>query len=140
MYKKIIVATDLSEISHKTLHRATEMAKLCQAQLVMVHVVEPLPAYAMGYFGSVNVEQELLEEAKKNLADLGKEFNIAAADQLVEMGSIKTSILNVAKEKQADLIIVGSHGRHGLELLLGSTAQAILHGAEIDVLVVRIED
>jgi len=44
------------------------------------------------------------------------------------------------KKHNTDLVIVGSHGRHGVRLLLGSTANAVLHGAECDVLAVRVQD
>ena len=57
---------------------------------------------------------------------------------MVNAPSTKEGILGAAKEHGADLIVVGSHGRHGLALLLGSTANAVLHGAPCDVLAVRI--
>ncbi len=57
---------------------------------------------------------------------------------LVRMLRTKEGILGAAREHGADLIVVGSHGRHGLALLLGSTANAVLHGAPCDVLAVRI--
>ena len=56
------------------------------------------------------------------------------------MGSPKTEIVRVANEHKVDLIIVGSHGRHGLALLLGSTANGVLHHATCDVLAVRLRD
>ena len=56
------------------------------------------------------------------------------------MGSPKTEIVRVANENKVDLIIVGSHGRHGLALLLGSTANGVLHHATCDVLAVRLQD
>jgi len=56
------------------------------------------------------------------------------------MGSPKTEIIRVAQENGVDLIVVGSHGRHGLALLLGSTANGVLHYAPCDVLAVRLQD
>jgi universal stress protein A len=56
----------------------------------------------------------------------------------VELGATKFEIARVAKENTFDLIVVGSHGRHGVALLLGSTANAVLHGAPCDVLAVRV--
>lgn len=56
------------------------------------------------------------------------------------MGSPKLEIVRVAEERQVDLIVVGSHGRHGLALLLGSTANGVLHHAKCDVLAVRLAD
>ncbi|MEW8014407.1 MAG: universal stress protein, partial [Candidatus Sedimenticola endophacoides] len=57
---------------------------------------------------------------------------------LVEVGVPKREIVRVAQEHGADLIVLGSHGRHGLQLLLGSTASGVLHLAGCDVLAVRI--
>lgn len=139
-YKHILLATDLHDENMKATQKALTVAEQNGAQLTLVHVVEPLPAYAMGYFGSVNIEKELVDEAVKNLSDLGKEINVPEQDQRVEIGSVKVAVLNIAKEVGADLIIVGSHGRHGLEKLLGSTAAGVLHGAGCDVLVVRTHD
>ena len=56
---------------------------------------------------------------------------------MLEFGSIKNEVLKVAQENDIDLIVTGSHGKHGLALLLGSTADAILHGAKCDILIVR---
>jgi universal stress protein A len=56
------------------------------------------------------------------------------------MGSPKLEIVRVAEENNVDLIIVGSHGKHGIALLLGSTANGVLHHAKCDVLAVRIYD
>lgn len=52
-------------------------------------------------------------------------------------GSTKHEVLHLAKELNVDLIVTGSHGKHGVALFLGSTATAILHGAECDVLIVK---
>jgi universal stress protein A len=58
----------------------------------------------------------------------------------VELGSPKAEITRVAEEQGVDLIVVGSHGRLGLELLLGSTANGVLHAAKCDVLAVRVKE
>ena len=139
-YHHILLATDLHDECKKSAERALSIAEQHGAKLTMVHVVEPLPAYAMGYFGSVNIEKELVDEAEKNMEDLAKQLSVAKEDQIIEIGSVKVAILKAAKDVNADLIVVGSHGRHGLESLLGSTASGVLHGAECDVLVVRTHD
>ena len=61
-------------------------------------------------------------------------------EQWVVIGSPKTEILALAEDNNADLIVVGSHGRHGLGLLLGSTASSVLHHAKCDVMAVRLID
>ena len=79
------------------------------------------------------------EAAREALQRLAERLEIQDAEQRVEVAaSTKEGILETARELGADLIVVGSHGRHGLALLLGSTANAVLHGAPCDVLAVRI--
>ena len=101
-------------------------------------MVEPIPAYAYpGFAGFAEVEVSIREQAEKELAALAKRLGIDAKHQLIEFGSTKNEVLRVAQEHKVDLIVTGSHGKHGLALLLGSTANAILHGADCDVLIVR---
>ena len=63
---------------------------------------------------------------------------IADVQQSVEVGSVKHEILRFAEEQDCDLIVIGAHGRHGVATLLGSTANAVLHGTKCDVLCVRL--
>lgn len=140
LYRHILLTTDLTEQSKKTALKALQVAEQYGARLTILHVVEPLPPYALGYMGSVKLEEELLAYATTNLTQLAKELVVPPSDQRIAVGSVKSNILIVAKELDVDLIIMGSHGRHGLDKLIGSTAAAILHGAECDVLVVRIPD
>jgi len=56
----------------------------------------------------------------------------------VQVGSPKREILNYARDNHCDLIVIGAHGRHGIATLLGSTANAVLHGTQCDVMCVRI--
>ncbi len=64
--------------------------------------------------------------------------HVDAADQHVVVGMPDTEIHRFADEHNVDLIVVGSHGRHGFALLLGSTSTGVLHGAQCDVLAVRV--
>lgn len=138
MYKKVLFATDFDEVGIQAAHKAKKIADENKAQLILVHVVEPIPAYAYpGFAGFAEVEVSIREQAEKELGALAKKLGVTRSHCLIEFGSTKNEILRVAKEKKADLIITGSHGKHGLALLLGSTANAILHGAECDVLIVR---
>ena len=58
----------------------------------------------------------------------------------MEIGSPKAEIIRIAEDMGADLIVVGSHGRHGIALLLGSTAASVVHHAKCDVLAVRLRE
>lgn len=139
-YRHILLAADFAEPGKKCILKAQAMAAQYKAKLTVLHAVEPLPAYAMSYMGSVNLEEEMLAQAQLSLEKLIKDFSLTDTDARIELGSIKASILNTAKTIKADLIIIGSHGRHGFERLIGSTASAVLQGAECDVLVVHTYD
>lgn len=139
-YRHILLTTDFHDTEKKCVQKAAEMAQQYGAKMTLVHVVEPLPAYAMSYMGSVNLEEEMLTQAQTNMEEFVKENGLTEVEQRVELGSIKACILKLAKDENIDLIIIGSHGRHGLERLLGSTASAVLQGAQCDVLVVHTYD
>lgn len=140
MYKHILFATDLTKDTDFVIDRVTGMRGYTNAKLSLVHVVEPLPGYSYAYLGIEDIEGQLIQEAREALKKLGTQLNVDAKNQWVEVGPTKSKILGVASEVGADLIICGSHGRHGLSLLLGSTANAILHGAKCDVLTVRLPE
>lgn len=140
MHKHILLATDLSEDTDYILEKVRMIRGYTGAKLSIIHVVEPLPGYSYAYLGIEDIEEQLITEARTALAALGEKLNVPKEDLWIEIGPAKTKILKVADEIKADLIICGSHGRHGLSLLLGSTANAILHGAKCDVLTVRLPD
>jgi len=140
MYKHILFATDLAEDTDFILSKVQSLREFSGATLHIVHVVEPMPGYSYAYLGIEDIEGQLIAEAKSALSSLGAKLNVATQSQMIEVGPTKSKILKVADELNADLIICGSHGRHGLSLLLGSTANAILHGAKCDVLTVRLPE
>ncbi len=138
MYKKVLFATDFDEVGITAAHKAKKIADENGADLILVHIVEPIPAYAYpGFAGFAEVELSIRDEAKKELDDLAETLHVDVKHRFIEFGSTKNEILRVAKEHKIDLIVTGSHGKHGLSLLLGSTANSILHGAQCDVLIVR---
>lgn len=140
MYKHILFATDLTDDTNYVISKVRAMCDLTGAKLSLVHVVEPLPGYSYAYLGIEDIEGQLIDEARTGLAKLGQQLSVETKSQWVEVGPTKSKIQGVAESIGADLIICGSHGRHGLSLLLGSTANAILHGAKCDVLTVRLPE
>lgn len=139
-YTHLLVAVDLTEESTHVLEQASLIAKAFGARLSLVHVMEPL---SFAYGGDIpmdltQLQEQLAEEAKKQLAKLAHTQQISADQQYVILGHTQTEVHRIADENQVDLIVSGSHGRHGLALLLGSTSNAILHGANCDVLAVRV--
>jgi universal stress protein A len=138
MYKRVLFATDFDEVGILAAHKAKKIADESRADLILVHVVEPIPAYAYpGFAGFAEVELSIRDQAEKELNELAEKLGVDVKHRFIEFGSTKNEILRVANERQIDLIVTGSHGKHGLSLLLGSTANAILHGAQCDVLIVR---
>lgn len=140
MYKHILFATDLSEETDFVIAKVQALCSYTGAELSLVHVVEPLPGYSYAYLGIDDIEEQLIEEARTALSAIGAKLTVPRERQWLEVGPAKTNILRIAEQISADLIICGSHGRHGLSLLLGSTANAILHGAICDVLTVRLPE
>jgi universal stress protein A len=143
-YRHILVAVDFSEHAERALARASELARQSGADLALIHVVEYVPLIDPS-FGPVmpfdaDLTEEMLGIARKRLAELGEKAGIPESRRWVEMGSPKAEIVRIANEQKVDLIVVGSHGRHGVALLLGSTATGVLHHAECDVLAVRLPD
>lgn len=139
MYKKVLFATDFDEVGISAAHKAKKIADENNAKLMMVHVVEPIPAYAYpGFAGFAEVEVSIREQAEKELNTLADKLGVDKKFRFLEFGSTKSEVLRIAEENKVDLIVTGSHGKHGLALLMGSTANAILHGAECDVLIVRM--
>ena len=138
MYTRVLFATDFDDVGIKAAHKAKKIADENHAELFLVHVVEPIPAYAYpGFAGFAEVELSIREQAQKELDSLADHLGVDAAHRLLEFGSTKNEVLRVAKKHKIDLLVAGSHGKHGLALLLGSTADALLHGAQCDMLVVH---
>jgi universal stress protein A len=140
MYKKILFATDLADGTDYLISKVKAVRQLTNAHLSIVHVIEPLPGYSYAYLGIENIEGQLIDEAGQSITKLGESLNVPKEDLFVEVGPTKTKILAIADQIEADLIVSGSHGRHGLSLMLGSTANAILHGAKCDVLTIRLPE
>jgi len=80
-------------------------------------------------------------DARKTLSEFAVRIGATDAEQVVISSSRNPGhgILRFAREQDIDLIVVGSHGRHGIDVLLGSTANAVLHRAHCDVLAVRVD-
>lgn len=140
-YQHVLAAVGFTPEDSQVLQRAVQLAQANNADLTVLHVVEYA---AIAYSGDlimpeeVVVDQQLAEEAQKRLTALCSTLELPGAASAVVIGTPKQEIVRIAKERGVDLIVVGSHGRHGLQLLLGSTANGVLHLAECDVLAVRV--
>jgi universal stress protein A len=83
-------------------------------------------------------DSERMSLAHKKLSDIATEFDITEHNVFVKIGVAADEIKEMANEKNRDLIVIGTHGRSGIKLLLGSTANSVLHGVKQDVLAVRV--
>ena len=140
-YKHILLATDLAPESRRVGARAVDLAQRYGARLSLLHVVDYVPlelSNDMMLAEPVDVDGRLVDEARENLDRMASELGITDSQLWVTLGSTGAEIKRSAEEHEVDLIVVGSHGRHGLALLLGSTANAVLHAAPCDVLAVRV--
>ncbi|MBI2790470.1 MAG: universal stress protein [Gammaproteobacteria bacterium] len=138
-YKRILLAVDL-RVTHDvyTISRAIDLAKESKASLNIIHVMEPIYAYGSVQGQTmVDLEKKIAEDARKAFQDLASGYDISADKLLLEIGAPKTVIVEVAKKLNVDLIIVGAHSKHGLQALLGSTADGVISQAHCDVLTVR---
>jgi len=139
-YRRILLAVDLTEESNRVAVRATSLARVYDAELHIVHVIEPL---SLAYGGDIpmdlsSVQEQIHDQAKSHLAEFAATLGVPVDRQYLIFGRPESEIQRVADAKEADVIVVGSHGRHGLALLLSSTANGVLHGATCDVLAVRV--
>lgn len=140
-YHHIIAAVELDPGNDDwVVKKAVNLAGVFGAKVTLVHAVEHMTSYgaAYGIAAGADIEEMLLQNAKEAMTKLGHSFDIPENHQVLQLGPSKLVILDEAEKRGADLIIVGSHGRHGVRLLLGSTANAVLHHAKCDVLAVRI--
>ena len=143
-YQKILVAVDLSSESELVLQKAQLIAGP-NAEIYLVYVQEPMDNVYVGivpqsaaFSGLGDLEAQLGEELKQKLTALGENMDVPSGNLHILNGSPAHEIHRFANENDVQLIVIGTHGQKGLQLLLGSTANAVLHGAGCDVLSVRI--
>lgn len=139
IYSHILVGLDLTPESSIVIDKAIQLSQQYNAKLTVSHIIEPL-VFAYGGDVPVNLadaQNSMGEQASKGLAKMIPK-NHSHIEQIITIGDTASELRKLAEEKGADLIIVGSHGRHGLAMLFGSTASGVLKGAPCDVLAVRI--
>lgn len=140
-YRRILVAIDCSDESAQVLSRAAGVLSGNDGELHLIHVIEPL---ALAYGADVpmdvtDLQSGLMQQARETADTYASRYQIPADNVHVELGSIEKTILDQADKLHADLIVVGSHTRSGLALLLGSTARGLVPGAHCDVLAVKVD-
>lgn len=149
MYKQIVVAIDGSELTPKVLEHACSLARLSKAPVEIVTVTEPSPLFMSSAELITASTQELLAELEEANAEQAKTLldNAVATAQTagveakvrhIRQKAPSEGILAAAADAKADLIVMGSHGRRGLNrFLLGSQANEVLSRSKIPVLIVK---
>jgi universal stress protein A len=140
-YKKLLVLLDLSEDSEQVAIAGRDMAAHSNASMVVLHVVEFVPVEPLGesLMPTAQIEDELINRSRERLGTLIARLGLTNAKGRVEAGNTKSEILRVAEEEQVDLIVLGSHERHGLAIMVNFTEDTVLHAAHCDVLAVRLK-
>jgi nucleotide-binding universal stress UspA family protein len=143
-WKRIFCPIDFSDASRAAMEVAADLARRFGAELVLLHAY-PIPGYTFpdgSVVASPRMMQDLADQAQKHLEEWRAE-----AEKMVEPGKVSAEkavgepaaeILEAAREKGADLIVMGTHGRTGLEhALMGSIAERVVRRAHCPVLTVR---
>ena len=144
--KKILFATDFSENSKWALTYALSFAQKFDARLYILHVIQQ-PSYPLGMYAEISFDamdkfnrniSEVTAKEMKNLCEVELK-GLTNYESLIINGIPFIEIIRTAKEKEADLIVVVTHGRTGLDhVLFGSTAEKVVRKASCPVLSVRL--
>ena len=149
MFKRIVIPVDGSATSNKALMVALQMASETGGRVRIVHVIEGMAysggtvqteSFPGGLMGSVReAGKKLLEDAQALATAAGVEVETELFDTFD--GRLADVVSEAATQWQADLIVVGTHGRRGIgRILMGSGAEQIMRQAPIPVLVIRAQD
>lgn len=141
--KKILVPIDFSDYSRSALKYAINFCKNCNAEMILIYVVEPViypPDFSMGQIAIPSVNSEWDERARQELDKLAKEEipSTVQVKTVIKTGKPFVEIVETASELDVDLIIIATHGRSGVEhILFGSTAEKVVRKAPCPVLTLR---
>ncbi|MBP9904903.1 MAG: universal stress protein [Rhodoferax sp.] len=144
MFKHILVPVDGSDTSEVAVDKATELARAFGSTVTVIYVIDPYPFTGVGtdfaygqaeYLSAATAEANAaVHAAKEAFANAG----VTVDTSVIEAHTAWRGIVEAGASLEADLIVMGSHGRNGLEkLVLGSVAQAVLSHTKLPVLVVR---
>ncbi len=144
MFKHILAPVDGSATSLAAVDKAAELAKVFGAVVTAVYVIDPYPFTGVGsefaygqdqYLNAARAEaRAAMEGAAKRLQDAG----VQAETRVIESHAVWRGVIEAIEACGADLVVMGSHGRRGLErLVLGSVTQSVLSHTKVSTLVVR---
>ena len=141
--KNVLVAVDMTGEAQDVLKAAAEIST-DESTLSIVTVIAPLAEFYINLYSVLGdsprteVHSQELHHVTEWLSELVEDYKINPDNVHVVMGTPATEIRRLAKALETDLIVIGTHGRRGLGRMLGSTANAVLHGVPCDVLAVKV--
>ena len=140
MYQIALIAIDLSDNSAQVLQKAKAMIQRAKCDYQVICCYEPLITYLTEMSLPITSfdESEMIATLKQRLTETVAESGLDCAKACMVESVVGPGICQQANKIQAELIIIGSHGRSGLSVLIGSTTNYVLHHAEADVLAVRL--
>ncbi|NOQ52085.1 MAG: universal stress protein [Desulfuromonadaceae bacterium] len=145
-FSTILVAVDFSDSSVNAFQSALSLAKKFSAHLIILHVInEPvdLRGFYVPHISFEKLEEEIEEGAKKMMESFCRQHTIGFEnyESMIVPGISYNEIISQAEDKGAELIVLGTHGRTGLDhVLFGSTAERVVRKSKLPVLTVRLED
>lgn len=144
MFQRILLATDGSAASEHAAQLAVDLAKVHGATLTALYVVDPYPylgigeANPLGFQAYMSAALEHAAQAHNKVAALCEKAGVPCQPRLAEEVAAASGILQTARQMEADVIVVGSHGRSGIaRLMLGSVASKVVAESPVPVLVAR---
>ena len=141
VFTNILVAMDGSEASQRAMSQAVDLAKLCNAKLHTIYVVETGLFSSLPMEGTVEIMYSVLEKEGEEVMERAKKYaaekSITAITHM-KQGHAGSEILALAEEEKSDLIIVGSHGKSNTDrLLIGSVSTFVVTHSTVTTMVVR---
>ncbi|WP_158970311.1 universal stress protein [Paraglaciecola sp. L3A3] len=131
MYQTILCPIEASKEGEEVLAKAAGLAKLCNAKLFVINVI-PQNMLPKDY------QKELMEDVIPKMEELCAKYSVPKKNRFVKVGKPYEHICTLAKKKDVDLIMIGTHSKRGLKALLGSTANSVVNYATCDVTLIKI--
>ena len=139
-FKKILCPTDFSESSYAALDAGKELADQFSSELLVVHVVDPIPIVPSPEFNVVLYQEQLLSSAEDSLQRICRERlgESEQVRQIVLQGHAADEIVRLASKEAVDVIVIATHGRTGFQhLVFGSVAEKVVRTVSCPVLTIR---
>ena len=142
-YSNVLLALDFHSDNEALIEKGKAVAEQYGAKLFVIHVQEPIAAaYTADGFAFneqlASLHGAIRQEARTRLDKMAERFGLEEDQVILAEGNPSDEIHEAQESHNIDLIVLGTHGQKGIQLLLGSTANSVLHGVKCDVLTIRL--